>query len=311
MNVSFPVHISDFPSGSPWAHLNGSRPQTFTWSAILRAAMVAGYPELTSLPSLQFVRWRTAALRMALRHSGGILIQPPEWDQLDPSEKGAVSSILGVVMTKLLVERLLDAPLFLFLDVHFSLTFPQGLEKIRPDFAAMTTAGQWFGAEAKGQQRFRRATLEKGKRQAKALGRVNGQPVRTGVVCVTSFCGGQMVARFADPSPKPGEFVQAHIKPMEAVRGYYNQLDRFREFSEPMGESAIPNENLSLKLWQSPELDVKFGVIAEMEKALEERSTDQALSILKGLAEPRVAVNHPSLGADGIVVIPGPSWYSK
>lgn len=311
MNVSIPVRISDFPPGSPWAHLNGLGKQMFTWSAILRAAMVAGYPDLASIPSRQFARWRTAALHMGLRRSSGMLIQPPEWAQLDPSEKAAVSSLLGVVVTKLLVERLLNASLFLFLDVHFTLTFPPGVERIRPDFAAMTPAGRWFGVEAKGKSQFREATLAKGKRQAKALGTVNSQPVQTGVACVTSFRGGRIEARFADPSPAPGESPDAHIEPMEAVRGYYRQLDRFRQFSERMGERSVPNENLSLELWRSPELDVDFGIIPDLERALQERSTDEALSILERLTDPRVAAEHPSLGPDGIVVIPGQSWQTE
>jgi hypothetical protein len=150
MSVSFSVQISDFPPGSPWASLNGSRPQTFTWSAILRAAMVAGYPDLTSIPSRQFARWRTAALRMALRRSYGRLVQPPEWSLLEQAEKAAVSSLLGVIVTKLLVERLLNAQIFLYLGVYFSLTFPPGAQKIRPDFAAMTPSEKWFSIEAKG-----------------------------------------------------------------------------------------------------------------------------------------------------------------
>src|SRR5438034_6540849 len=47
---SFPTRRSS-DLGSPWAHLNGPQLETFTWSAILRAAMVAGYPTLRSLRS--------------------------------------------------------------------------------------------------------------------------------------------------------------------------------------------------------------------------------------------------------------------
>lgn len=313
MNVSFPVHISDFKPDSPWAHLNGYRQQTFAWSHILRSAMVAGYPDLASLPSRQFARWRTAALRMALRHSRGELIQPPEWPQLEQSEKVAVSSLLGVVVTKLLVERLLGAPLLLFLDVFFSPTFPAGMRRIRPDFAAMTPVGNWFSVEAKGQQRFRQATLDEGKLQASALGTVNGQAVQTGVVCVTSFRGGLMEARFADPSPGvgPDESPDVHIEPIVALRQYYDRLDRFRKFAEPLGETAVRDENFSLELWRSQEMDVVFGVIPNLEQALQERSADRALSVLSGLTNPQVARNHPSLGPDGIVVIPGKSWRTE
>ena len=119
MNVSLSAKISGFEEDSPWVHLNTQeeQPIMFTWSDFLRAAMVAGYPDLTDIPSPQFARWRTAGLHLALRHVGGNLVQPPESGRLDPSERAAVSSLLGVIVTKLLVERLLQASTFLFLDV--------------------------------------------------------------------------------------------------------------------------------------------------------------------------------------------------
>jgi len=310
MNVTFPVQISDFEPDSPWAHLNGYRPQTFTWADFLRAAMVAGYPDLASLPSRQFARWRTAAFHLGLRHDRGQLIQPPEWAQLDPSEKAAISSLLGIVVTKLLVERLLNAPIFLFLDVHFTVIYPPGVERIRPDIAAMTPAGQWFSVEAKGRSRFRQATLEKAKRQAKSLGTVNDDPVLAGVACITSFRAGRLEARFADPPPSPKEAADGHIEPMDALCRYYGQLDRFRKYSEPLSEHAVFNEYPGVNFMYSRELDVSFGILPQVEKALKEQSADEIFAVLKDIAEPRIAELHPELGPDGIVVIPGESWKS-
>lgn len=310
MNVAFSTTVSDFPPGNMWAVTNGWRSETFTWSDILRAAMVTGYPSLTSIPSRQFARWRTAGFHLALRHRGGQLIQPPEWRRLDPSEKGAAASLLGLVVTKLVVERLLSAPIFLFLDVYFTVIYPTGTRRTRPDFIARSVTGQWIPAEAKGQSRFRRKTLTNGKIQARGIGSVNGQSVSTAVVCVTSFRGGVMQARFADPEPEPEESGSVEIEPMEAFGRYYHQLDRFKQTSEPLGERIVPETNLRVELWRSEGLDVEFGVIPEVETALRERSPEHVLSILKRLADPQVAVEHPFLGPDGIVVLPGRSWQS-
>jgi hypothetical protein len=68
MSIVLPVSISNFPPHSRWAYLNGSRNETFTWSSIVRAAIVAGYPELPAILSRQFARWRAAGLRLGLRH---------------------------------------------------------------------------------------------------------------------------------------------------------------------------------------------------------------------------------------------------
>lgn len=270
--------------------------------------MVAGYPDLRSIPSRQFARWRTAGLRLALRHSNNRLIRPPEWGQLDPSEKAAVTSLLGVVVTKLLVERLLNAPLFLFLDVHFTLTFPPNTDRMRPDFVAMTPANEWFSVEAKGRSRFRRATLNNGKEQARRLGFVNGRPVQTGVVCVTSFSNQHMEAQFADPAPAPGESIKAEIGISDAIRTYYGNLARLREFAEPAGKRDASSNEFNIQLRYSPDLDLKFGVIPELETALNDRLPDRALAILKDLSNPNMLSRDSHLGPDGIMVIPGESW---
>ena len=311
MNVSLPVNILDFPEDSPWAHLNTQTAQaiTFTWSDILRAAMVAGYPDLASIPSPQFAQWRTAGLHLALRHSAGKLVQPPEVSDLDPSEKAAVSSLLGVIMTKLLVEKLLAAPIFLFLDVYFSLAYPDNQDKIRPDFAAMTAGHEWFSVEAKGRSRYRRATLNGGKKQAEALGTINGQPVLTGIVCVTSFRGGKMQAHLADPPTPPGKSFALLIDPMEALEKYYRQVTRFAAVSEPPPEADLAATDLEARLLYSPALDVTFGIIPDLEAALEVRSFERATFALKRAADRQSGSDRdPYLGPDGIIVIPGNRW---
>lgn len=311
MNVSFGTLISDFDPANSWAIANGWRQETFSWSDVLRAAIVAGYPRLTLIPSRQFSRWRTAGFHLALRHARGQLVQPPEWGRLDPSEKGAASSLLGLVVTKLLVERLLTAPTFLFLDVFFTVTFPAGVRRRRPDFVARTVAGEWIPVEAKGKCRFRWKTLTNGKVQACALGTVNGQPVSAAVVCVTSFRSGVMQARFADPDPEREKSGSAEIDSMAAFERYYHQLDRFKQFSERLDEITVPGTELRLELWQSMELDVQFGVLPELQQALEERSLARVEAVLKELAATDAGNRTPFLGLDGIVVIPGRTWHDE
>ena len=308
MNVSFPVNVTDFKPGSRWERLNGLNDQMFSWGDILRSAMVAGYRSSPYIPSPQFARWRGTTLQMALRRVDGQLIRPPEWDELDPSEKGAIKSILGVVVTKLLVERLLNAPIFLFLDVHFRVFPPGGL---RPDVLASTPRGEWFSVESKGHEWHTQRALAKGKKQAESIGTVNGRPVQTGVVCLTSFRGGLMEAHLKDPPPDGEEPRDAKIDPKEVLRRYYSPLDWFRQVSEPLGEMDIPNSHLHARLWKSRELDVKFGIHPKLEQALQGQSPEHAWEFLDHLADHHTAQEDNFLGPDGIVVIPGESWKSE
>ena len=308
MNVGIWIYISGFPAGNRWGITNGWRQETFAWSDILRAAIVTGYPMLTAIPSRQFARWRTAGFHLALRHASGELVQPPEWDRLDPSEKGAASSLLGLVVTKLTVERLLHAPIFLFLDIYFAVMVPAGAKRRRPDFIARTITGRWIPAEAKGKSRFWPKTLTNGKEQACGIGWVNGQRVSTAVVCVTSFRKGVMQARFADPEADEDEAGALGGEPMQAVHGYYHQLNRFKQTSERLGEQPIPNSDIVVELWRSPELDAEFGVVPELQAALEQRSLRAVDVVLKKLDAEDAATGTPFLGPDGIAVIPGRTW---
>src|SRR5581483_3462210 len=201
------------------------------------------------------------------------------------------------------VERLLNAPLFLYLDVFFTVRFAPGAKRIRPDFLAMDAAGGWIAAEAKGRARFRQATLKNGKDQASAIGTVNGQPVQACVVCVTSFRAGSMVVRFADPPSTSGNGPKVSVEPIEAMLAYYGQLRRFREFSEPVREVASLENKTGIQLWRSPELDLTYGIVPQLEHALEERSAERVTAVLRYLAENRN--RGESLGPDGIFVMPG------
>ena len=120
-----------------------------------------------------------------------------------------------------------------------------------------------------------------------------------------------MQARFADPESDPDESVSLEGEPMHAVSGYYHQLDRFKQTSERLGERKVPDTELSLEVWRSPELDVDFGVLPELEAALAEHSLRRVEAVLKGLEGTEVANRTPFLGPDGIVVIPGRTWHAE
>ena len=274
--------------------------------------MVSGYPHLRALPSWQFAHWRAAALRIGIRRSYDRLVQPAEWSRLDPSEKGALSSLLGVAVTKLLTEQLLGAPLLLFLDVYFNVVFAPGKPKIRPDFVAISNSGEYFSVEAKGRARFSKATLRKGKDQAKSLGLVNGQPVTRAVVCVTSFKGGQLQVRFADPELEGTQPLHVRFNSAEAVRWYYAGLLRYRQYAEPSDKTSLQANELPVRLWRSRELDLEFGIHPEVERLLESGVDERRLlGVLANITPQRTGSEPWEMGPDGIVVWPGESWVDR
>lgn len=310
MNVSLPIEVSGFEPDSPWHHLNGEHLETFGWQHVLRAAIVAGYAREADIPSPQYKRWRLAGLRVGLRTARRRLILPPEWQSLDPSEKGTIRSVLGVIVTKLLLERLMNAPLLFFLDVHFHLVFSPHLPHLRPDFVALSPDGEWFSVEAKGRERFVAATMRKGKSQARSLGLVNGKRVGATICCVTGFRQGILEVAFADPEPDPDKQTKAEVDVLEALNSYYHPLFSLREISKTV-EPFYDLNNQKVSLWELPELDLKFGLHPKLESTLQSSSPKEAISVLRKIhAESPLTMDDSKsfLGPDGVWVIPGKSW---
>jgi hypothetical protein len=309
MPVTIPVQISGFAAGSPWASLNGTTQNyQFTPAELLRAAVIAGYWDEPSIPSLQYRCWRAAAIRMAVRSAGGALVRPPEWDQLDSSEKATITSLLGVVTTKLLTERILGAPYLLFLDVHFTLLRRAGVPRLRPDFVALAPRGigwRYFSIEAKGRARFSQATLDKGKDQAKSLGKVDGKQVKAHVVCYTTLPGGKLAARFHDPAPDKQHLHETKVVEGEGLWKYYRSLQSLFELREETPRTVTRRRYRDTELMLLPELDAEVGIHPVALEAMQ--SPERLHAVLPKLAK-LSAETEGEVGLDGIVVVPGQSW---
>lgn len=312
MSISIPVDIDGFVAGSPWVHLNGrTHNYTFTPAEVLRAAIVAGYWDEKTIPSVEYRRWRAAGIRIAVRRVGGTLVRPPEWDLFDSSEKATITSLLGVVVTKLLAEKVLGAPYLLFLDVHFELTRKAGAPKLRPDFIALAPHGtgwRYFSMEAKGRARFSQATLNKGKDQAKSLGRVDGTKVKAHVVCYTTMPRGKLAARFHDPLPEKDDLHETSIINGEGLWVYYRSLQALFGFQGEASQIIANPRNDGTKLTLLPELDAAIGIHPLALESM--NSPERLLAVLPELAKLSLE-SEGQIGLDGIVVIPGRSWLAE
>lgn len=94
----------------------------------------------------------------------------------------------------------------------------------------------------------------------------------------------------------------------DALHRYCDGLFRFREVSERVGERRIPGNDQAVHLRESAELGIQFGIVSELEKALQGHSTDSVLMAIRRIADVHES-NRNFLGPDGVVVIPGESWY--
>jgi hypothetical protein len=232
------------------------------------------------------------------------LSHPRVWSDLDPSEKGAVNNLLGNTVTKLLCERLLNAPRLWFLDVYRSLISVALLGQRRPDFFTRTRSGEWLSLEAKGRCYAPSAkSIESAKAQASALKSINEIPVKAHIVCWTMERNGYVAVRFHDPTPED-EGGTLKVDVGQLVSDYYAPVQHIIEVSERV---QYPQ---GLTLFRFGAGDFLIGLHPRLEYLLRIPLPDAAdkLEILE--RSPYEPVGDAIPGPDGIFVIPGRSWPS-
>lgn len=230
-----------FPSPGPVA--NGSGSLTVTWDDLLWAAITVGRPNRYyvlrhGVSSLYEFIFRASAIRLAIEQrspKGSRLWRTPAARNLDPSEKGALNYFLGLTMSKLFAERLLDAPWLLHLDVFRSFLNPTFLSgRSRPDLVGLTRGNEWIAMESKGRvSRPSSDALNKAKAQAERVLTVSGSSVHWNVAAFAYFRSEGL--RFYWRDPKPGG-----DEPRNAVRLDTSMGDFWRDYYKPVLEAIGP-----------------------------------------------------------------------
>lgn len=87
-----------------------------------------------------------------------------------PSEKGEISYFQGIILTKILANRLFDVPWLMHLDIYKSRIAYCIIKDSRPDLIELDMKNDWFVFEVKGRSNgFKRDVQHKAKDQAKQL----------------------------------------------------------------------------------------------------------------------------------------------
>jgi len=310
MPFDVPVEISGFgPSFS--AVQNRSGLSSFSTSDILRAAVVAGYGYQYQTVKIDWrIRaWRLASIRLALdlppSELPGVnrrLSHPRAWDELDPCEKAAVNNLLGNVVTKLLCERILDAPRLWFLDLYQNKFSAELNGRNRPDFFTRTRAGAWISVEAKGRANApSENSLNLAKTQAEALISVNGDNTQAHVVCWTMARNGYVAARFHDPTPEEkGGSIRVDLNRL--ISDYYAPIHEIMEVSKPVQHSN------KLTLYRFDAGDFLIGFHPRLRHLLDSKRPNGRSEVFQVERDDFDRIDNIVPGPDGIILIPGQSW---
>jgi hypothetical protein len=210
------------------AHLHGNQLLGFAWSDLLWAAITVGKPGYSYLfahgwHSVSDIIVRLHSVYANLRLMKNEIEKSTLYVAQDPTEKGATSYFIGMIMAKLFADRLLGTP-WLF---HFSMTGPLGMPvrmrgTLEPDLFGLRSDGSWIVAEAKGRSnRFSADALAKAKLQTKAVRRVCGKKPAL-QVAIQSYFTPQLAVHLDDPESEDGEGHDIDIDVNAAARRYYS-----------------------------------------------------------------------------------------
>jgi hypothetical protein len=321
---------------------------TFSWEELCRSAITVGRKSWADV--LQFgtysryeMGWRLGILYANLREGpDGELQKTRAFERLDPSEKGAISYFLGLVVAKLVAERLFGVAWLLHLDVYSQSLNPTVHLGEKPDFVGMDTTRRWVVIESKGRTHgITAALMQDAKRQTRSLRNIGGAlPVLRAVVA-GYFSGQRLRARVRDPEDYDNDASDLMIEAPQLVRSYYQPLMEFIEVSDhkprqdtetgstiiraelPLFDAALEIEETILEWYASPRVsfDELLAALPRRISVLEEIEQRRAGNeeTRTTLAEPLREKNfnidslqrEQPLGSDGVSVRLGNFWSTE
>lgn len=283
---------------------------TATWDDLLWAAITIGRPNTAHVfqhyeASLHEALFRISLVRMALeQHRYSRRLQrTAAFAALDPTEKGAVSYFLGMVVCKLFASHLLRTPWLLHLDLFRNQLSAQVLGgRSRPDLIGQDNRGAWHAFETKGRSSVPTADdKRKAKAQARRLVTVDGNRCALQIGSFTFFQSNELNFYWRDPEPEdPEELTPLELAvPDESWRHYYQfaqALSRDDGGAADIGMGETP---------LSGGIDAEVKIHGIVQELLSEQRWAEARVRAR---ENEVLLRREGYQPDGIRVMAGPSW---
>jgi hypothetical protein len=222
-----PYKASNF--GRHWgAHLAGSHDLPVTWAELVWSAITVGKPGIAYLlahgwHSTSDVVVRSHTVYANLRQDKRYIKKSSLYNALDPTEKGATSYFMGMMVAKIVGARLLQTPWLFHLSTISALGGTTKLHsKSQPDLVGLNQKGDWIVAEAKGRTNgYSSATMTAAKKQTRMLRQINGTLPSLRVAIQAYF---SPVLEFAidDPEDYDEDAEDVSFDVDSALRNYYS-----------------------------------------------------------------------------------------
>lgn len=300
----------DFASDS--GVTNGMAWLSFTWDELLWAAVTVGRPNRQyvfrhGLASWHEALFRLSLVRMSLEQAGPgarRLRRTMAARTLDPSEKGAVNYFLGLAVAKLFADRCLNAPWMLHLDVFRPQLNTQLSGRSRPDLIGQSVGGNWIALECKGRLSPPSLTAkQRAKEQAQRVTSINGTTPSVNAGCITFFRGDIVEFFWRDPNPE-------RLRIPDPIDMNVSE-DSWRHYYGPvlaLLTEGRREERDGIVMARDERMDIAVAIDAAVMRLLEREQWAEARHTAQSMVAQRAV---PSLHADGIGIMAGPTWSER
>ncbi|MEJ5344446.1 MAG: hypothetical protein WHS83_06010 [Chloroflexus sp.] len=234
------VTCSNF--SNKYARINGKKRRKVSRFMVLRSVVTVGFQRFTDIflpwwPTLQDSwKWSSLLHRFGmglsafsfLRQSSADLCLDHSFQALDSSEKAVVSYWCGMALAKIVADTELEVPWLMHVDVLHKkgALILQGSTNERGDLVGLGKRDDWHVVEAKGRSnKYHRSLVEKARKQAERIVRINDKKPATNSACITSLFTQPISVLLEDP-PADGEEngEQWNIRQDDFFRNYYGAI---------------------------------------------------------------------------------------
>ncbi|GGB20057.1 hypothetical protein GCM10011511_49720 [Puia dinghuensis] len=228
------------------------------------------------------------------------LIKSAAFHHLDPSEKGAISYFIGLTVSKVFAEKLLDVPWLLHFDVYrnqLGTTSASGVRQ-KPDLLGRSKFGDWIILESKGRANtLPRNLLDKGKAQTRTIQAIGGRTPHLRISAVTHFKGNELHFDWADPEGSVEDAMDLNTTPDEYLSLYYRLVYMVLSTHEPF-------ESNGYTLYSYPDLGITIGLLTSIYQAYGQQNLPsvEAVGPLPKEGLPEVAGQRFYVGTDGVAI---------
>jgi len=232
--IKIPYVAKAFPKSTYGALLQGNKCLRIDWHDLVWAAITVGKKNKNQITkhgiySVYEIINRSTLIWTSLKSDSSNLVKTDLYKDMDPTEKVFISFSLGMMVSKLFSEKLLNVPWLEHVS-NFSGTLKiYGKTKSRPDLIGRNKRGEYVIVEAKGRTNtFDSAAQLKAKSQSKVIASIGGmKPILK--VASQSYFKNFLKVCFEDPEGIDEQSIDLEISEDDFFRSYYGQFSSLTE----------------------------------------------------------------------------------